>query len=499
MDRVELREVRYFTGKDFITVFWRKPEYETGTYDFFLNGKYLSSADTTYYTFQDLEPETEYSVTIRCSHAETKLICRTRAVHRCIDVSKAPYYAVGDGKTMNTQVLQRAIDDCGVHDIIFIPKGIFLTGALRLHSDMELYLEEGAVLQGTDCPEDYLPKVWSRFEGIERECYSSLLNLGNLDHTDGYNCENVMIRGKGTIASGGRSLAEKVIVSERERLREYLTSLGDEISEYEKPETIPGRVRPRLISINNSRNIVLSGVTFREGACWNVHMVYSDNVVTEGCTFYSRGVWNGDGWDPDSSTNCAIFNCVFHTGDDSISIKSGKNPEGNLLARPAEHIWIFHCRCVSGNGITIGSEMSGGVEDVDIWDCDMSSSYCGIEIKGTQKRGGYVRNIHMRDSTVARVSFHSVSYNDDGAGAPVLPVFENCCFERLCIKGEYLNHEEEWEECDAIVLAGFDVQDYELRNITFTDIIIGNGRKKRSQSILLQLCDTITLERIKTV
>lgn len=169
------------------------------------------------------------------------------------------------------------------------------------------------------------------------------LELGHLNHDGDFNCSHVVIRGKGIIASGGRSLAEKVIESERERLKDYLDSLGKQVGECEKPETIPGRVRPRLINISNCQNIVLSGVTFKNGASWNVHMIYSDRIVTNGCKFYSEKIWNGDGWDPDSSSNCTIFNCTFYTGDDSIAIKSGKNPEGNLIGRPSRHIRIFDC------------------------------------------------------------------------------------------------------------------------------------------------------------
>jgi len=414
-----------------------------------------------------------------------------------IDVTQAPYCAAGDGKTMDTAAIQKALDDCGPGETVYFPAGTYLTGALRLHSDMELYLEEGATLQGTDEPEDYLPRIWSRFEGIEQECYSSYLNLGELDHEAGYSCRNVTIRGRGTIASGGRNLAEKVIASETERLKDYLASMGDKLNECEKPETIPGRVRPRLLHMANCQNIYLSGITFRDGASWNLQMIYSDNIVTEGCTFYSTNVWNGDGWDPDSSTNCTIFGCMFYTGDDAIAVKSGKNPEGNEIAKPTEHVWIFDCKSAFGHGITIGSEMSGGVSDVQIWDCDMGSSMCGIEIKGTKKRGGYVRDIHVRDCSAARVLLHSVGYNDDGIGAPRPPVFENCSFEGMRILGEYFSHESEWVPCEAIELAGFDEPGYELRNISFRNITIGSSRLSRKQSISLQYCENITLERIR--
>ena len=96
-------------------------------------------------------------------------------------------------------------------------------------------------------------------------------------------------------------------------------------------------------------------------------MIYCDDIQTDHCTFVSEGVWNGDGWDPDSSTNCTLFASEFFTGDDAIAIKSGKNPEGNEINRPCAHIRVFDCHSDCGHGICIGSEMSGGVEDVQIW------------------------------------------------------------------------------------------------------------------------------------
>ncbi|MFR8338993.1 MAG: glycosyl hydrolase family 28 protein [Eisenbergiella massiliensis] len=193
------------------------------------------------------------------------------------------------------------------------------------------------------------------------------------------------------------------------------------------------------------------------------------------------------------------INCTFYTGDDSIAIKSGKNPEGNQIGRPSEHIRIFDCRCAFGHGITIGSEMSGGVDDVRIWDCDMSHSMCGIEIKGTKKRGGYVRNVHVEDCAAARILFHSVGYNDDGIGHPVPPVFENCSFERLRILGEYYGDGREWIPCEAIELCGFDVPGHELKNIVFRDIRIGSERESRKQTLSLQCCENITFERLQCI
>jgi polygalacturonase len=497
-----ISDFRVIKTSDTITIFWKKPIVDIDMYELIMDENIIATTDKTYYTFKGLEPDTSYDIEIKChipngKEAHANIKCATKPQNRIIDVTSEPYNAVGDGVTMNTLSIQKAIDDCKEGETVYIPKGVFATGALRLHSDMELYLDEGAVLLGTDNPEDYLPKIWSRFEGIEQECYSSLINIGQLNHDEGYNCKNVLIHGKGMIASGGRQLAENVINSERERLKDYLASLGDKINECEKPDkTIPGRARPRLVNISNSQNVVLSGITFKDGASWNVHMIYSDNVVTTDCTFYSENVWNGDGWDPDSSTNCAIFNCMFYTGDDSISIKSGKNPEGNLIERPTEHIWIFDCKCAFGHGITIGSEMSGGINDIEIWDCDMGRSMCGIEIKATKKRGGYVTNVHVRDSIAARILFHSVGYNDDGIAAPTPPIFENCTFERLQILGQYQDHASNIIDCEAIELAGFDTLGNELKNILFKDIQIGTPDTPHRQTISLQSCRNVTFERV---
>ena len=224
-----------------------------------------------------------------------------------------------------------------------------------------------------------------------------------------------------------------------------------------------GRVRPRLINMSNCQNIILSGVILKNGASWNVHMIYSDTIVTNHCTFYSENVWNGDGWDPDSSTNCTIFDCCS----------------------------------AYGHGITIGSEMSGGVEDVRIWDCDMSSSLFGIEIKGTWKRGGYVRNVHATDCKVSRVLLHSVGYNNDDIAADIQPYFEDCSFENLSISGKYYDHyKEERGYCDAIELIGFDEPGHELKNIVFRNITIGILGESRRQNISLQLCENIILDKI---
>lgn len=121
-----------------------------------------------------------------------------------------------------------------------MPAGDFLTGALRLHSDLEIYLAKGAVLQGTTNIHDYSPRIPSRFEGTEMRCYSSLLNAGDMNHKTGPNCRNIIIRGRGTICGGGQELARKIIEDERARIKSFLDDNRELVESCENSDTIPG-------------------------------------------------------------------------------------------------------------------------------------------------------------------------------------------------------------------------------------------------------------------
>ncbi len=465
------------------------------------DGAIIGDTEKCHFYISGLKAETSYTFQVDMVGASKTLVGKetitTEADKHIIDVTKAPYHAIGDGKTLNTKALQSAIDDCKAGECVYLPAGDYMTGSLFLHSDMELRLHKDAILHGTVDVKDYEPKIPSRFEGHEMMCYAALLNVGELNQEKGIICSNVTITG-GTICGGGFTLAKAVINIESVLMKDYIDSLGDKIKECEKDYTIPGRVRPRLVNISCAENVVLANTNIQNGASWNVHMIYSDNIVTYGCRFQSEKVWNGDGWDPDSSTNCTIFDCEFSTGDDAVAIKSGKNPEGNIINRPCEHIRVFDCISHSGHGITMGSEMSGGINDVRIWNCDMSNSVFGVEIKATKKRGGYVRNVQVRNSKLCRVMMHSVGYNDDGEAAPAVPVFEDCVFEDLHLTGYRLlqNNDLGPQVCDAVVLAGFDTPGHFIKNVKFKNILINHNDTSRPHTLSLQCCEGLSFENI---
>jgi len=479
------------------TFFWYKPmdATESVRYSVYLDGDLCGDTDKTHFRIEELKPNHKYKIKVEYvtdkkpgkSKKIDKISFITNKEKKIINVTDAPFNAIGDGDTMNTKALQMAIDAADEKAQIYIPKGVYMTGALHLHSNMEIYLEKGAVIKGTDNPRDYLPKIPSRFEGIEMLCYSSLLNIGTMDHSSDINCENVLIFGEGTIESGGKILAENIINEEKKSLDSEKINL----EEYEKAETLPGRARPRLINISNSKNVRISGLKLKNGASWNVQMIYSEDVITDNCEFYSKDVWNGDGWDPDSSHDCVIFGCRFCTGDDAIAIKSGKNPEGNIINIPTRNISIFDCVSEFGHGIIIGSEMSGGIENIEIWDCDITNSSSGFEIKTTRKRGGYVRNIIVRDSDFSRILIHGVAYNDDGEPAELSPVISDCHFKNINIIGKYLNEDNRMTDCDAIEIEGFSDIKGVMRDMYFENINIHNN-----SGISLRNCENINLNNI---
>lgn len=507
-----LRSVIFY---DEITLWWDKSEFarEAELYKLYIDGKYAGDSVKTHYTFPSLDSEKEYCIVIE-AYVSEKLVASGRYVFKThprrnrVDVTASPYNAVGDGKTLNTEAIQRALDALSAYEYLYIPEGVFLTGALDVKSGVEIYLDEGAVLLGSARREDYLPKIKSRFEGTEMECYRSLLNLGVLDHTNyGFSCENVSLRGRGTVFGGGRPLANDMLEYEKAQLREFMEKNADYVKTCENFDTIPGRARGRLINMSNCKNVVMSGLTMGYGPAWNIHFVYSKDIVTYGCTVCSNEmtdadgnvimerVWNGDGWDPDSSEDCAVFDTVFRTGDDCVAIKSGKNPEGNKVNRPTRNIYVFDCVAEDGHSVSIGSEMSGGVENVYIWDSDLEDCYYGVQVKGTKKRGGYVKNLYVYDSVIPSVFVRSVKYNDDGEGSPTPPVFSGYHFDNVDIVGT-LQHKGQKIK-DYVYLCGFDEEGYHLSDVSFNNVRIVDV--EGDSAIKAQYTDNIVWKNVSYV
>ena len=490
--------IKYFSYSDEIVLFWDKKSNNILSYKICLNGVKIGESTKTFFRIKNLLSKQSYNISISAIYKNGSSIaiynkkCWTTKTKKDLVVTFEPYNAIGDGKTLNTKSIQKAIDDCDKNHRVVIPSGVFLTGSLRLNSDVEVYIEKDGVLKGSEIKDDYLPIVKSRFEGWECDCYSSLINVGFLDHLNGANTKNIMIHGEGKIIGGGEKLLYDILQInghdiEEQRLnllkyQEHLTN--DEESKYRK--------RGRLISVNNAENVIIDGLELGNSPSWNIHMVYSKNIITCGCSINSIGIWNGDGWNPDSSTNCTLFDTKFNTGDDCVAIKSGKNPQGNIINIPSKNIKIFSCFIKKGksHGISIGSEISGGIKNVNIWDSDFSNSFFGLHIKTTNKRGGYIKNINVNNCKLSRVLIRKVDYNDDGESSNELTEINNLNLKNIIF--EYGGSDPNFtKEADSFIyINGFDVDNRKVNNIKFYNTKIIN--KENIKEYNVSNCSNVT-------
>lgn len=369
--------------------------------------------------------------------------------------------AVAGGVEMNTVAFARAIAACAEAGggRVLVPAGHWLTGPVHLRSNIDLHLAEGAVLVFSDRPEDYLPVVLVRVGGIELYNYSPFIYARD--------CENVAITGPGKL--DGNSTAWHSWAKKETKEIFQLAPKGVPVEQrvFGTPEAA---IRPNFVVFLNCRNVLMEGFTIGGGANWTIHPVYCENVIIRRVHVLTDGP-NNDGIDPDSCRNVLIEHCVFDTGDDCVVLKSGYNEDGWRVARPMENLVMRWCSSKRGHGgLVIGSEMSGDVRNVYMYDCEFDGTDRAVRIKSRRGRGGVVENVWVENVRVKNMQYEVVIMNMDyssdrnKAANERAPLFRNIHLKNITAAGAPV----------AIRLTG--LEDSPIQDITFADVTIASTR-----------------------
>lgn len=278
---------------------------------------------------------------------------------------------------------------------VVVPAGEWLTGKIHLKSNVNLHLEKGATLLFSGNPADYLPTVHSTWEGMECYNYSPLIYA--------YQCKNVAITGEGEVKAQMDTwkiwfARPKPHMESIKRL--YLQGISYTPVIQRQMVNDTAHLRPQFIQFNRCENVLLEGISIQNSPFWTIHPYLCKNVIIRKVNVYAHG-HNNDGVDPEMSQNVLIEDCVFDQGDDAIAIKSGRNPEGWRLKTPSKNIIIRNCLVKNGHQlVAIGSELSGGIENVWIQNCEVvdgAKLFHLLFIKTNERMGGYVDHIYVEN------------------------------------------------------------------------------------------------------
>jgi polygalacturonase len=315
------------------------------------------------------------------------------------------------GSEKNTTAIRKAIEtaaEAGGGTVV-VPAGKWLTGAIHLENNINLFLATNAELLFSQDPTDYLPSVFSRHEDVECYKFSSFIYANGKT--------NIAITGEGTLNGQGKPWWDWK--ESRKESEEQLRAMGDK-DVPTKERIFDGRkgnfLRPAFFQPMDCKNILVEGVTFLYGAFWTITPTYCENVIVRKVRITTEGAYghtqNGDGVDPSSCKNVLIEYCEFDTGDDCIAIKAGRDRDGMRVGIPTENVVVRHCVGLRGHGgIVIGSETSGGIRNVYAYDCRFNGTDRIVRVKTARGRGGTIENMWFRELSADTIEQEALHIN----------------------------------------------------------------------------------------
>lgn len=349
-------------------------------------------------------------------------------------VSITDFGAVGDGQTLNSRAIAEAISMVVKNGggRVVIPRGIWLTGPIVLKSNVNLHAEAGALVIFSK-NKDLYPIIQSSYEGLDAaRCISPISgkNLENIAFTgDGVydgsgEAWRHVKRGKMTDSQWKKLLASGGLTNKKGDLWYPSESFkrGEEIGKDNFPEVfdrledyleVRDYLRPVMVSLIKCKNVLFDGPVFQNSPAWCIHPLMCENLIVRNIDV--RNPWysqNGDGMDIESCKNSAVYNCTFDVGDDAICIKSGKGKSGRDRGIPTENVIVKNCVVYHGHGgVTVGSEMSGGVKNMHVSNCTFIGTDVGLRFKSTRGRGGVVEKIYISNIDMINIPTNAISFN----------------------------------------------------------------------------------------
>lgn len=317
-----------------------------------------------------------------------------------------------NGTTDNTSIIEEAIKQVAKKGggTIYFPAGNYLTGPIKLDSNIVIHIEAGATIIFSNDFGRYLPFVETRWEGVVMKSFCPLFYA--------FEKNNITITGRGKIDGQGekwwdehlKNLAEvkehgKILNENNWQKMWEAENQGLEVSDYYKSKLNMKFFRPPFIQLYRSKNILIEGITIANSPFWTINPEFCENVSVRGVTINNPPSPNTDGINPESCKNVHISDCHISVDDDCITIKSGRDADGRKYNVPCENITITNCTMTRGyGGLVIGSEMSGGVRKVAVSNCIFDGVDRGIRIKSMRGRGGIVEDITIDNIVMSKIS-----------------------------------------------------------------------------------------------